>query len=356
MPDVDAPLVSIITPTYNHERFIRDCIESVLRQTYHNWEQIIIDDGSTDGTGEIIRSFRDPRIRYIHQDNKGIAALPHTYNNALAMCNGALVAVLEGDDFWPADKLASLVPPFRQSNIVLAYGAVADVAANGNWHGRLGRSVRKRMRLAKDILFNDPPGTATRYMLRADGVDLVPPSTAVIRGTALHSIGGFQYFPGLCVTDFPTFVRLSMTGAFYYTPQVMGFRRRHGGSATFNNIAQILAYAHEFAQHTINDPTLSISIAQRAEIDDTWKRSKARLEFTTGRLRLAKGEWRGARHHFIQALAPSSPRFLLAATAGWCASWLRCDLEKLLGLIGVARLERDGLEPAPILQKNSNAS
>jgi hypothetical protein len=332
------PLVSIITPTYNHEKFIRDCIESVLQQTYREWEQVIIDDGSTDRTAEIVRSIGDSRIRYIHQENKGIEALPHTYNRALGTCSGDLVAILEGDDIWPPEKLSSLLPSFLQHNVVLAYGAVADVAANGKWSGRLGRSVRKRMQLPKRILCNDPPGTATRYMLRADGVDLVPPSTVVIRRAALDSIGGFQYCPGLCVTDFPTFVRLSLAGNFYYRPEVMGYRRRHSGSATFNNLMQIQFRAHEFVQQLLHDRTLSVSVADQVEIEDTWKRSKARLEFTAGRVSLAREDWRAARGHFVQALSPRSPRVLLPAVAGWCLSWLRCDLEGLFSVGGIANL------------------
>ena len=76
-------LVSIITPTYNHEKFIGNCIESVLAQTYPYWEQIIVDDGSNDDTGKIIASYKDKRIKYIKQKNKGIWKLKETYNKAL---------------------------------------------------------------------------------------------------------------------------------------------------------------------------------------------------------------------------------------------------------------------------------
>src|SRR5437667_7605704 len=99
------PLVSVITPAYNHRRFIGPCIESLLGQTYTNWEQIIIDDGSTDDTAEVVRSYSDPRIRYFHQENQGIDALAQTYNRALNLSRGELIAVLEGDDLWPEDKL-----------------------------------------------------------------------------------------------------------------------------------------------------------------------------------------------------------------------------------------------------------
>jgi glycosyltransferase involved in cell wall biosynthesis len=334
------PKVSIITPTYNHEKFIGACIESVIQQTYQNWEQIIIDDGSTDQTPEVIRNFADPRIRYVHQENRGIEALPHTYNRALGMCEGKLVAILEGDDAWPLEKLGTLVRAFDDEGVVLAYGAVADIATDGTWHGALSRSVRKRMRLPSSILLNDPPGVAALYMMKADGVDLVPASTAIIRREALGSIGGFQYSPGLIVTDFPTFLSLSLIGKFYYTPQVMGYRRRHLESTTFQNMDRIMTRAHEYVEQFLSKADFRISSAERNAIEKSWNLPRYSQEFTAGRLRLLNGEWAAARAHFVRALGPSLPHISLAASVGWCLSWLRCDLEGLLALSGAARLER----------------
>ena len=76
-------LVSIITPTFNHERFIGTCIENVLKQTFQNWEMIIIDDGSTDKTEYEVTKYTDDRIRYVKQENVGIWKLSETYNKAL---------------------------------------------------------------------------------------------------------------------------------------------------------------------------------------------------------------------------------------------------------------------------------
>src|SRR6185437_14197635 len=135
------PLISVITPTFNHEYFIGCCIESLISQTYLNWEQIIIDDGSTDRTAVSVSRYTDPRIHYYYQQNRGIEALAHTYNNALSKCKGEFVAILEGDDLWPPDKLARLVPYLADDSIILAYGAVAELSADGKWTGRLGRAV-----------------------------------------------------------------------------------------------------------------------------------------------------------------------------------------------------------------------
>src|SRR5688572_10419542 len=100
------PLVTILSPTFNQERYVSQCIESALAQTYPHWEQIFVDDGSTDATREVIASYRDPRIRLIALPHRGLGALAESYNEALAVARGSLVGILEGDDAWPADKLA----------------------------------------------------------------------------------------------------------------------------------------------------------------------------------------------------------------------------------------------------------
>src|ERR1700747_2868947 len=123
------PLLTIITPTYNHQDYIGQCVESVLTQTYSNWEQIIIDDGSTDNTAVVVQGITDPRIYFHRQASRGIRVLAHTYNHALSLAKGEIIAILEGDDFWPPDKLSALVPFFADEEIVLAYGLVQECAA-----------------------------------------------------------------------------------------------------------------------------------------------------------------------------------------------------------------------------------
>ncbi|MGB7844942.1 MAG: glycosyltransferase family A protein, partial [Candidatus Acidiferrum sp.] len=176
-----SPLVSIITPTYNHEKFIGPCIESVLNQTYPNWEQLIIDDGSTDRTAQVIGGYADPRIRYFAQNNQGIDALAHTYNRALNEARGELIGILEGDDLWPADKLSTMVPAFLDKDTILAYGIPREINTLGKLSRRLPRQVRRRLNLPQTILANDPVGSATVFLLRRDGHEMLAPSTVIMR-------------------------------------------------------------------------------------------------------------------------------------------------------------------------------
>ena len=100
----ETPLVSIIMPAYNAERFIGGAIESVLAQTWQNWELIIVNDGSTDKTADIIKTYKDPRFVVFEQPNKGVSA---ARNRALKCANGEFIAFLDADDILPPRSLES---------------------------------------------------------------------------------------------------------------------------------------------------------------------------------------------------------------------------------------------------------
>jgi glycosyltransferase involved in cell wall biosynthesis len=123
------PIVSIITPTYNHKNFIDKAIESVLAQTFSDWELIVVDDASTDQTPLIIEQYcqRDKRIKFLpHSFNWGKSRLADIYNQALELCKGKYIAILEGDDLWPAYKLEVQIPMLESDpEAVLSHGAVA---------------------------------------------------------------------------------------------------------------------------------------------------------------------------------------------------------------------------------------
>lgn len=101
------PLVSIMMPAYNAGKYIRRAIQSVLVQTYENWELIIVDDCSTDNTYEIVANYKDPRIRILrHEQNMGVGS---SRNDALSASRGQWVAVLDADDEWLPQRLERLI-------------------------------------------------------------------------------------------------------------------------------------------------------------------------------------------------------------------------------------------------------
>jgi glycosyltransferase involved in cell wall biosynthesis len=111
--------ISVVIPSYNHEKFIAEAIQSVLDQTYQDFEIIIVDDGSTDGSIEQIRTFSDPRIKLIlHKKNRGAAEAMRT---ALERAKGEYIAVLSSDDMFLPDKLEKQVKFLDENS---QYGAV----------------------------------------------------------------------------------------------------------------------------------------------------------------------------------------------------------------------------------------
>ncbi len=112
-------LVSIIMPSWNTGRFIAESINSVINQTYANWELLIVDDCSTDNTDEVVASFKDDRIRYFKNEKNQGAAL--TRNKALREAQGEWIAFLDSDDLWRPEKLEKMLAFMKSNNYMFAY-------------------------------------------------------------------------------------------------------------------------------------------------------------------------------------------------------------------------------------------
>jgi glycosyltransferase involved in cell wall biosynthesis len=95
-------MISVIIPTYNSERYISECLNSVINQTYSNLEIIVVDDGSTDNTNVIVNSVMDYRIKYFYKENGGVAS---ARNLGITKSTGLFIAFLDSDDFWHKEKL-----------------------------------------------------------------------------------------------------------------------------------------------------------------------------------------------------------------------------------------------------------
>ncbi len=113
-------LVSIITPCYNGAKYISETIDSVLAQTYENWEMIIVDDGSKDNSAEIVREYmtNDSRIKLLQQANAGSAA---ARNNGIRECDGQYIALLDADDLWEPEFLAEQTAFMQANDAVCVY-------------------------------------------------------------------------------------------------------------------------------------------------------------------------------------------------------------------------------------------
>lgn len=142
-------IVSIIMPSYNTASYIGRSIQSVLDQTYPNWELIIVDDCSTDNTLEVIRSYQDDRIRlFQNPENSGAAV---SRNKALREARGRYIAFLDSDDLWMPQKLARQLRFMSQNGYSFSYTCYEEIGDDGR---KTGITVTGPEKISKTGMFN----------------------------------------------------------------------------------------------------------------------------------------------------------------------------------------------------------
>ena len=143
-------LVSIIMPSYNTGRFIKETIESVLAQSYPVWELIIVDDCSTDNTDDVVNQYlADERIRYIKNDTNSGAAVSR--NRALREAKGRWIAFLDSDDLWEADKLQKQISFMEENGYHFSYTNYIEIDEESKANGK---SVTGPKRISKHGMYN----------------------------------------------------------------------------------------------------------------------------------------------------------------------------------------------------------
>jgi teichuronic acid biosynthesis glycosyltransferase TuaG len=128
---IQAPVVSIVMPTFNSARFIEASIDSVLKQEFQEWELLVVDGGSRDNTWEIVARFSgaDPRVRLVHNpDDKGPA---HARSRGVRESRGEYVAFLDGDDLWLRSKLSNQIEFMRRTAVEFSYTQYRKMNSQG---------------------------------------------------------------------------------------------------------------------------------------------------------------------------------------------------------------------------------
>ena len=131
------PRVSVVVPVYNGEKYIDDTINSVLSQTYKNWELIVVDDGSSDRTCDKVHRFLSRRVRLAEfGENRGAAK---ARNAGVGLARGRYVCFLDADDLWVPKKLAKQVAFMERTGAVFAFSAYEFADATGRPNGKIVR-------------------------------------------------------------------------------------------------------------------------------------------------------------------------------------------------------------------------
>jgi glycosyltransferase involved in cell wall biosynthesis len=190
------PLVSIIIPVYNAEPFLRETLDSVFALDYEPFEVIVVDDGSTDGSAEVARSY--PGVRFFEQANSGASG---ARNTGASHARGEFLAYVDSDDLVPANKLA------LQVGYMLDHPDVVCVLGRQEW-------MNPPEGLARDVFFGD--------------LDGIPLMSMVIRSDVLRDVGEFDEDRG---GDMDFLIRLRERGYKHHVlPEIILRRRFHGGN------------------------------------------------------------------------------------------------------------------------------
>ncbi|HQZ82453.1 MAG TPA: glycosyltransferase family A protein [Pyrinomonadaceae bacterium] len=213
--------VSVIIPTYNYGRFIGEAIESVLAQTCPPAEIIVVDDGSTDGTAEVVAAFGD-RVRYIRQENSGVSA---ARNRGVASSSGEFIAFLDADDIWEPTKLEKQLAKFAEDRgIGLVHCGMRE------FDSETGATIATHL--------DGLEGSVWRELILWEGPTIIGPGgTIVVSRQALDEVGGFdtRLKNG---EDWEFCVRVARRFKVGFVPALLVDYRSHGTNAT-NNIAEM---------------------------------------------------------------------------------------------------------------------
>jgi glycosyltransferase involved in cell wall biosynthesis len=211
----DQPLVSVVIATYNMAQYLPKAIDSVLAQTWKNLELIVVDDGSTDNTAEVMEPFKsDPRVRYLPTENQG---QPRAKNHGLNEAKGDFIAFCDADDLWSPKKLAIQMPFFQDSQVGVVYSEVSYIDQNG-------------APLEKNIPYDRYSGQVTEQLVVKN---FVPFGTAVIRRACVEKNGAFDEDLPMGI-DWDLWLRYSIDWHFRYASDITYIYRIWPGQMSKN--------------------------------------------------------------------------------------------------------------------------
>ncbi len=160
-----APLVSVVIPMYNAAAYLQDCLDSVLAQTYKNFEVIAVDDGSPDNCAEIISACQDPRVKLVQQRNRGLAG---ARNTGICRASGDYIAFLDSDDMWRPEKLEMHVAHLRANpSVGVSYSASQFMDESGELMS-IGQTPKCEAVTAADIFCRNPVGNGSAPVIRRE--------------------------------------------------------------------------------------------------------------------------------------------------------------------------------------------
>ncbi|HEY3306152.1 MAG TPA: glycosyltransferase [Candidatus Binatia bacterium] len=282
IPSSRAPLVSVIIPAYNAAGFVHQAVQSVLDQTYGNYEIIVVDDGSTDETREVLSRLHG-RLTYLYQPNRGAAA---ARNNGIRAAKGDFVCFLDADDLWVSNKL-QLQVDFLQQHPDMAFlsGRCRKFMDQGDPYipfaaealeGSVARIFSAPKAFAELVKFN-----------------FIPTSTVMIRKECFEKVGLFD-LNLISVEDRDMWLRISASFGVVHLPWVLCAKRLHPTNISNDKTRMLYMRARVLEKNRALFPGL---VSARF-----WNRQLAKLYANAGRLALINNRKQEARRAAIHSL------------------------------------------------------
>lgn len=212
------PLVSVFIPVYNREKYIADAIDSILNQTFTDFELIIIDDGSTDNTREILASYNDKRIKlFFNEKNMGI---PYTRNKGLECAKGEFIALLDSDDVAVPDRLEKQLNFFKKHIDCVIVGGFVGVI---DQYSRLIKKIKYR--------YTDPDYASSSLLFNCS----IHNTTVMAKTSVLKKFNYNKHF--ILAQDVDLLVRLNFSGyKLYNMNEILVFQREHKNRTTTDKL------------------------------------------------------------------------------------------------------------------------
>ena len=272
------PLISVVIPTYNRVHLIGEALESVFAQTFKDYEVILIDDGSTDGTEESVKKNFAGRLRYVRQKNQGISS---ARNHGIVLARGKYVAFLDSDDKWLPKKLA------KQAEYLEANPHVGLLCTK-LWRYEIGNEEKRE---------TCPPDFPKHFTDLLTGPNFIPTTTTMVRKRCLDAVGVFD--PALPVAeDWDLWLRIAKDFKIHCLSDVLAEHRDHPAKTTKNRVKvyegfwRFYAKNLRFYREFIADP---LGYQKRA----------ISFRYLLGTAYLKQGEMRKAFEHIAGALQTS---------------------------------------------------
>jgi glycosyltransferase involved in cell wall biosynthesis len=204
------PRVSVVTSVYNGEAYLEECVNSILSQTLKDFEYIILNNGSTDRTADILTKYTDPRIRIIHQKNLGVV---NSLNKGVSLCRSDLIARLDADDYVHPHWLEKQYEHMNQNQDIVLCSSRFEELINGKLYPQSFPFIEKDLEIRKSLSFMNP----------------IAHSFSIIRKSSVMKVGGYD--PKLIIAhDYDLWIRLLEEGKGHNLSEALGVHRTHDAS------------------------------------------------------------------------------------------------------------------------------